>query len=177
MGKRKDVTIKAVEVSADDELGITIDAENHNTRALDPSQIAMLSITPEDQKPEESTPENKLMKFPTAKFSASAMFPIDYLLNCLKIAKKSGSSHVRLFVGNNQPIAITWNFEAIGKPREDDPAPVRNFEAVYFLAPRIDGDYSEPRGSQLVLPPRSRMLMVTDPEDEKKEEIKEEAKP
>lgn len=160
MSKTKD--IKEIEIEAKKRFDVNIDAENHKTRSMDASQISLLSIQPEKSDYKES---EDLVKIPKFSFSAASAYPLEYLINALMLAKKSGASHATLFMKSNAPICIKWEFEAEGKPtdgNEKADRETKNFKALYYLAPRVTDETHE-------LPPRATMLKI---EEEKKEEAK-----
>lgn len=150
MARTKEISIKSVEVAANDALGFNIDAEGVKSRSLDDSQIALLSITPVDSPVPDSVEGvgGNHAKIPPCKFASNVAVPLEYLAAMLKIAKKSGATHIQLFAANDRPLALGWTFSAVGKEGTE-----KDFQAWGWLAPRVhqDGEGGE-------LPPNSVMM-------------------
>jgi len=112
---------------------------------MDASQISQLAYyrgLPGANKPE-SVGAGKLIQLETG--ANAAMYPLEYVLDFLKLASKSGASHIILATGKNKPLwacAVVSVEDALGDG-------TRTLE--YALAPRIEGDAigQEPKGVML----------------------------
>jgi hypothetical protein len=80
-------------------------------------------------------------KEPTLALMAKGTYPLDYMLDFLKLAKKSKTTHITIQMGReDRPIKLEFisddnlNMEN-GHPKGE--------KTWFFLAPRIDSDYPE----------------------------------
>jgi len=102
--------------------------ENINQRALDNSQIAMAEVKREGEELSKK-PEGNLRE-PKVELTAKSQFPVEYLLELLKILDKSGISHVFFSMGNNVPLKME------AKLQENVTTNPLNIK--FWLAPRIE---------------------------------------
>jgi hypothetical protein len=104
---------------------------------MDPSQISMVAYycgLPGDGKPmplHESHVSHGVPKLKTQ--SNGATYPLGFLLDFLKLASKSGATHIQLASGRNTPL---WACAVIEVECGESTQPARTLE--FALAPRIE---------------------------------------
>jgi len=102
--------------------------ENINQRALDNSQIAMAEVKREEEELLKK-PEGNLRE-PKVELTAKSQFPVEYLLELLKILDKSGISHVFFSMGNNVPLKMEAKLQ--------ENVTTKPLNIKFWLAPRIE---------------------------------------
>lgn len=129
-------------------------------KSMDEAQVCMLCTDSEeiymaerakgDYFSSDSDPETAgkgLTKEPTVGFCAIGTYPLHYLLEIFKIAKKNKVSHMKIEMGReNRPIRLEFlsydNLNLVnGSPKQ--------VKTWAYLAPRIDTDYPDLTVAQL----------------------------
>lgn len=99
-----------------------------NQRALDNTQIAMVELKREGEELSKK-PEGNLRE-PQIELTAKSQFPVEYLLEILKILDKSGVSHVFFSMGNKVPLKMEAKLQ--------ENVTTKPINIKFWLAPRIE---------------------------------------
>lgn len=95
-------------------------------RSFDPSQISMISVRAQADAPVRING----ITYPNIDYDSIATYPLDYLMDALKLFRAAGATHIVIAMSTDKPIQIASKVSAdVG----DD---VQDFFMNYWCAPR-----------------------------------------